>query len=364
MTEINMQYLKNYRQIKRKTISPHGIWEVSTQHGWMPFEDVQSDIECAYKNMLPLVKFLWYDQPAIIYFRPTESMTYCSLKYQVRRVPSPANEKFEIIHNDLSKTRVVLVGFPANIEKAIAGLEGFISRLRLVKKVSLPAPLEPEQNKEIQQLGLKHGVQVEIDDTSISISGSEARVSDVYGDVSEYLIKIKPDIIYPSTWNPQRSTLTESQIPNINLVSLTSDSPEYRILHAHIQESLLIRPLKIERIQNRNLWEKYFRRRKILLNNKKDVNELQLFYADKKEPAEIYNSENGFDHRLVDKNVKWGIALEFAMDARYCHEKSYKATQFGPRVRQMFVARVLVGESFALPPDGKRSERASCRERV
>ena len=113
--------------------------------------------------------------------------------------------------------------------------------------------------------------------------------------------------------------------------------------------TLQVRVCRIERIQNLRLWRKYASHRLSMREkNKGDVNEKDLFHGTSStDPAEIYNSEDGFDMRL-SKDGLWGGGTYFAENASYSDNYSFKCDS---GEKQMFLARILAGDSADISPD-------------
>lgn len=82
--------------------------------------------------------------------------------------------------------------------------------------------------------------------------------------------------------------------------------------------------------------------------NRGKANEKELFHGSRKtDPAEIYDSEEGFDMRF-SRDGLWGQGNYFAEDANYSDIYSYECTS---GARQLFLARVLTGASADIPAD-------------
>lgn len=109
--------------------------------------------------------------------------------------------------------------------------------------------------------------------------------------------------------------------------------------------------VKLERIQNKWLWERYARHReRIRLKNNGQCNEMDLFHGTRGTmPSQIFNGEEGFDMRFCVKGL-WGIGTYFAEKASY--SDSYAHSPSGG-TKQMFLAKVLTGHYVDKQPDDK-----------
>ena len=104
--------------------------------------------------------------------------------------------------------------------------------------------------------------------------------------------------------------------------------------------------VKLERIQNKWLWERYsFAKKRMSKTNREHVNEKHLFHGTRTTPPEkVFRSEKGVDFRFSREGL-WGIGSYFAVNASYSDAYAY-ARPGGSNVKQMFVCKVLTGESY------------------
>lgn len=111
-------------------------------------------------------------------------------------------------------------------------------------------------------------------------------------------------VIFPSEW---LSSLA-SQKSNCQLyeVSLTSEEGK-RVISKFNQTASQCKILKVQRIQNKWLWEQYFNeKQKLQKKIGNSVNEMELFHGTKNtQPRIIYNGEDGFDMRFSNAGM-WG----------------------------------------------------------
>ena len=103
---------------------------------------------------------------------------------------------------------------------------------------------------------------------------------------------------------------------------------------------------KIERIQNRRLWDMHREEeKKMRCNNDCDVNAMDLFYGDRDaKDSQIYSS--GFDYRFT-RSGTCGKGHYFSVEASYSHDCAYQDSVGN---RHIILARVLTGNSFEIPP--------------
>ena len=152
-------------------------------------------------------------------------------------------------------------------------------------------------------------------------------------------------LTFPPEWQPQNKT-TE-------LFLLSPETAEWKHVAQLFQQSMpqsVCTILSVKRIQNKWLWERYFQHRKRLhVKNDGIVNEKELFHGTRtNEPRLIYESEDGFDMRYSAEGM-WGRANYFAANASYSN--SYAHTNASTGLKEMFLVKLLTGESYNCAPD-------------
>ncbi|XP_068694759.1 zinc finger CCCH-type antiviral protein 1-like isoform X2 [Montipora foliosa] len=163
----------------------------------------------------------------------------------------------------------------------------------------------------------------------------------------------------PSHWSSMSS---ETQYKRVPLSSLSDEFKEVeKLFRKSIKKSVEI--LRIERVQNSFMWEKYQRKKENMSAERKaPINEKQLFHGTSPNAVEAICKQN-FDWRLHGKNAtKYGEGSYFALNSSY--SDSY-ASQDDNSSQFMFVAKVLVGSytkgesSYRRPPAKNPSNPAS-----
>ena len=117
--------------------------------------------------------------------------------------------------------------------------------------------------------------------------------------------------IYPDDWEPQDKEL--------ELKLLDRDSIEWSNVAQQFQATLpLANIVKVHRIQNKQLWVKYYQHcEKMKSKNEGVINEKLLFYGTKNPfHNDIFQSEEGFDMRFSEAGI-WGNGIYFGMNASY-----------------------------------------------
>lgn len=106
--------------------------------------------------------------------------------------------------------------------------------------------------------------------------------------------------------------------------------------------------LKVERVQNKVLWRRYFNRSKLMRDfDRTFLREELLFHGTRfNKPDRIYAGGEGFDTRFSAQGM-WGRANYFAVNSSYSDGYAFRSNG----TKKMFAAWVLTGNSICLPSD-------------
>ncbi|XP_053389167.1 protein mono-ADP-ribosyltransferase PARP14-like [Mercenaria mercenaria] len=152
---------------------------------------------------------------------------------------------------------------------------------------------------------------------------------------------------------------------NLRVVSLKSDSSEYTGIEQRFKDSAKRNKgsneqtkdwtvVKIERIQNKSLWEQYQSKKKQLedQNPPGTINERELWHGTSADPVDSINA-HGFNRSFCGKNATvFGDGVYFAIHAWYsCQNRYSKPDAQG--IRRMYLCKVLAGE-YAKGEQGMR----------
>ena len=149
------------------------------------------------------------------------------------------------------------------------------------------------------------------------------------------------ELTFPPEW--QQQTVTTQLFP------LSSGTPEWQHVASKFSTTMSGNRInKIDRIQNKWLWEKYVTHKKRLeRKNNQTSNEMELFHGTRgNDPRKIYEGEDGFDMRYCRQGM-WGMANYFAVNASYSDAYAYQSVSG----KQMFLVKVLTGDSYNCIPD-------------
>jgi sacsin len=135
---------------------------------------------------------------------------------------------------------------------------------------------------------------------------------------------------------------------DVKLVLLSSQSDEHYTIAVKFNETLPNEIVRIERIQNKLLWRKYFDCSRRMMKYSGNLGEKFLFHGTRfNKPELIYKGDSSFDMRF-SHNGMWGHGNYFAVNASYSNSYSFDNGGY----RQMLVANVLTGYSYFCPPNG------------
>jgi len=195
----------------------------------------------------------------------------------------------------------------------------------------------------------QHGLSGVFSPTKLKLSGMKTRVDQAHTSILHYLLRNAPRegvVVFPAEWEPQGNS-------NLHIVNLDPRSQEFTLLQTRFNQTLSSKAIvKIERIQNKWLWEKYFFQ-KILLEKKNGHknNELLLFHGTRSNPPQVlYNGQDGFDYKFSDGGM-WGRGTYFATNAVYSDSYSFQVPSTSEQ--QFFMAKALIGDTVELPSDGQ-----------
>ena len=180
----------------------------------------------------------------------------------------------------------------------------------------------------------------------LKLEGAKQAVEKVCNQVQEEIINYQAsaeDANLPPEWQKPQSKTTE-------LFHLTDGTELSKVAGRFLQTMPQARIASVQRIQNTWLWDRYVKHRERLqLKNGGVVNEIELFHGTRNnDPKLIYDSEDGFDMRYSAQGM-WGVANYFAVNASYSHNYAHVNTT--TRLREMFLVKVLTGDSYNCAPN-------------
>ena len=122
----------------------------------------------------------------------------------------------------------------------------------------------------------------------------------------------------------------DAQAEIIAVHSVNSESKECQRILSLVHETLpLANLIRLDRIQNLWLWEKYTHcRERMLLKNPEAATEQEFHGTRALPPDQLYRSEHGFDFCLSSPRARWSAGSYFTPCARYSDAYAYRIQRF------------------------------------
>lgn len=151
----------------------------------------------------------------------------------------------------------------------------------------------------------------------------------------------------PPLWQPQSEKCVFNPV--------IPQSPEWNEIVGLMKRTMpTVRVEKIDRVQNRPVWEKYsLEGRQMLERNHGDIKEKLLFHGTSRtDPYTVAKSDSGIDFRYSSKerSLMWGSGAYFAVKACYSDRFSYPTRNY----RQIMLVSVLTGRSYGYGKETRR----------
>ena len=364
-TNIRTSYKRSIR--KESYLSTQTVhWEYANDQGsWSPYQPHESQIiEAKHQANIPCSIQIHGNTYKVDFLRMFQINVQTNHKRNVRRVvptsgisvsrpvqkPSPRLDDAKPINEDIT---VVLRGPRDSLPQAKRKLEEKLKSLFKSHSVAFPAALQSKLCKIIR----KYNVSSTIEDVTkggqrkpqkmLKIEGLSSSVDRAVSAIQEEIIQSQLNSEedqeeYPKEWE-QQSTTTQ-------LFPVKQGNMEWSRVEALFKQTMPSSTVfQISRIQNRWLWDRYvFQRKRLGIKNNGKVNELELFHGTRtNDPKVIYAGEEGFDMRYSAQGM-WGQANYFAVNASYSHGYAHSMPD---GCRQMFLVKVLTGDSYESPSD-------------
>ncbi len=194
----------------------------------------------------------------------------------------------------------------------------------------------------------------------IELTGAKSVLDKVQSVLKEHSFDIQRRIIsqqlqqpsvedkYPPEWEPQKH--------DCELIAVRHKNFEWKAVENLMKLSLKnIEIIKLHRIQNQQLWDKYALEKKHMSKrNDGKINERKLFHGTRKtDPNVIVTAIRGIDFRYSRRDIPllWGAGAYFAVNASYSDRYCYIDGSSG--MKQLLLVRVLTGYSCSY---GKRND--------
>ena len=253
-----------------------------------------------------------------------------------------------------SQFMVVLRGPKANLVVAKSRLDNTFEAALDNNSITFPSSLEGKVIEIMKQYHLGHSIGIATDDGSkgakkcVTFKGLSSSVTKATSAIQEEIINYhvaaaeQPAVELPPEWEPQTQ--------NLQLCQVAQGSPEWNRVVGNFQSTLpSMRVIKVTRIQNKWLWERYVQhKQRLSYKNGGNVNERELFHGTgRNDPKLIYEGEDGFDMRFSREGM-WGRANYFAVNASYSNSYAHTRSDW---TKEMFMVKLLTGDSYQCSSD-------------
>ena len=179
------------------------------------------------------------------------------------------------------------------VQEAVKKIKEMINNLIVYRTISNCTLTK----KEILNLEKEFRIQIENDSSNqFKISGLEVNIVKAYAKLLE---DGKLNRKYPNEWEPMNG--------RFELKLLKENGSEWKMIEDRMKQTIPnVQIVKIERVQNKTLWDKYILELESIKQRvKKDIEyERFLFHGTRKTPPdEIYNGQFGFDMRYSNSGM-------------------------------------------------------------
>ena len=248
------------------------------------------------------------------------------------------------------KAEVTLRGPTANLPLAKSKLDSKLKGALKSGNITFPISLERKIIGIVQQHKLTFSITEQTDRKAakkcVTFQGLSYAVNRATSAMQEEIINYHTTaaeesvVEVPPEW--------QSQTQNLELCPVAAGSLEWNRVESKLKNTLPnVTVVKVTRIQNKWLWERYAQhKQRLAYKNDGSVNEKELFHGTRNnDPKLIYEGEDGFDMRYSAQGM-WGLANYFAVNANYSHGYAYTRSD---GAREMFLVKVLTGDSYPCP---------------
>ena len=291
-------------------------------------------------------------------------MTQCNvLTLHTRKIERRVTSNSEESGDHLPSVQRVLTlqasGLPESLDPCIKELRELVKRATVQKECQLNCESSKSFKTELVKNMNKYFVTAELMEDCLRLTGMPRYVERVHLLAEQQMLSNREQMMGgggggefqpPVHWSPQsKEVVVEVVRPN---------SEEWNEEVGKVRKTLRgASVVRLERIQNKWLWERYsFARKRMLKTNKGHVNEKHLFHGTRGTPPEkVFRSEKGVDFRFSREGL-WGTGSYFAVNASYSDPYAY-STPGGINEKQMFICQVLAGDSYNAETNTDRSLR-------
>ena len=340
MVQINDETQKSRRIQSRPYQKPQAVWKYENDQGQMDLytEEQSQAIEAMWQSKVPSEiqigqwKYTFnFDSTPMRQINKTTNRSRSILRTSCEADNTTAMTEVD------GQIEVILLGSKEGLDKAENEINRVFESSLVSEEVSLRAALSSDV---VDNICKKYKVKrTDFSSSKVVIKGLESNVFKATLEIKEILLQdYSKAETYPVEWEPQNEEPLE-------LKPLVRNSPEWsKVSQQFFATMQSVNVVKIERVQNKWLWEKYSQHlERMKRKNEGVINEKLLFHGTRNTPPScIYQDEEGFDMRFSNAGL-WGNGNYFAVNASYSHSYAHPSSD---GTRQMFLAKVLTGHSI------------------
>ncbi|XP_070262437.1 protein mono-ADP-ribosyltransferase PARP14-like isoform X2 [Myotis yumanensis] len=275
-----------------------------------------------------------------------------------------------LVDLDHQKPLIKVSGISRDVEKARNAVEEMIKTVRSAKEQESRADyitefvewqyddnntyrsFEKRTNMKLEEARIKQGktVDVQINNQNYTVDVKTCIATGANGHSLQIQRITKPQVENPSHWSDMKQQ-------DVCLVELQPGLPEYsKVADAFNQTCSQFKIEKIERIQNRSLWQHYQTKKKTMDDKNGHTQNEQLLFHGTDADSLLHVNQHGFNRSYAGKNAtKYGKGSYFAVKASYSAGDTYSKPDANGK-KHMYYVRVLTGlytlgeSSFIVPP--------------
>ena len=340
------------------TEQPSMLWKYCNDlQRWTPYKpDDSQAIEKMYQSQKPAQLVI----KGKVYGFDFSQMSQINMETNYRRpimrsirkkseVPVPITQAPGVEQN---RIMITLCGPTANLPIAKNRFDDKLKNALKNGNIAFPTSLEKKVISIVKQHRLTFSIRADSGDHKkgkkrLVFHGLSSAVNEALSAIQEEIINYHAAtfevVEVPQEW--------QSQTQNLEIFPVHSGSAEWHKVVGNFNSTLPNTVIKVIRIQNKWLWERYAQhKQRLAYKNDGNVNERELFHGTRgNDPRLIYEGEDGFDMRYSSPGM-WGLANYFAVNASYSNDYAYTRSDGS---REMFMVKVLTGDSYQCSSNSK-----------
>ncbi|EGD79316.1 hypothetical protein PTSG_09730 [Salpingoeca rosetta] len=190
-------------------------------------------------------------------------------------------------------------------------------------------------HKDVRAAIAKHGAKIRVNPAGNIVL--EYVTESAFHEINSTMVKLVEEIKVPRTWTTMKDPRS------VEVVPVPAGTQEYQdVVEIFSRGGFTKTVLKVERVQNKYLWDCYFHKRDVLNRHSIGANEKHMFHGTGAvDPAII--ADTNFDFRYASAGL-FGRGAYFAELMEYSDRGYAYVCPDDPTKRQVFIARVAAGK--------------------